>query len=46
MDSFAPGKPLDNSISLPDIRAQVAKLEADLREKDVQLSGRIIQVCH
>ncbi|KAI8974855.1 trehalose 6-phosphate phosphatase [Trametes punicea] len=47
MDSFAePRKPIDNSISLPDVRAQVQQLEADLREKNIPLSGRIIQVCH
>ena len=47
MDSFAePRKPLDNSISLADVREQVSKLEADLREKDIPLSGRIIHVTH
>ncbi|KAI0761323.1 trehalose 6-phosphate phosphatase [Trametes elegans] len=47
MDSFAePRKPLDNSFSLADVRAQVHKLEAELREKEVPLSGRIIQVSH
>ncbi|KAI0363228.1 trehalose 6-phosphate phosphatase [Pilatotrama ljubarskyi] len=47
MDSFAePRRPIDNTISLPDVRAQVHKLEADLREKNIPLSGRIIQVCH
>lgn len=47
MDSFAePHKPLDNSISLEDVRAQVSKLEADLHDKNVPLSGRIIHVCH
>ncbi|KAI0353926.1 trehalose 6-phosphate phosphatase [Trametes cingulata] len=47
MDSFAePRKPIDNSISLADVRAQVHKLEAELHEKNIPLSGRIIQVCH
>lgn len=47
MDSFAePRKPGDGSVSLADVRAQVQKLEADLRDKDVSLSGRIIHVCH
>ncbi|EJF56796.1 trehalose 6-phosphate phosphatase [Dichomitus squalens LYAD-421 SS1] len=47
MDSFAePRKPLDISVSLSDVRGQVAKLEADLREKDIPLSGRIIHVSH
>lgn len=47
MDSFAePRKPLDISVSLSDVRGQVAKLEADLRKKDIPLSGRIIHVSH
>lgn len=46
MDSFAPQKPLDNTVSIADVRQQVAQLEADLREKSIPLSGRIIQVCH
>ncbi|KAI0821861.1 trehalose 6-phosphate phosphatase [Trametes gibbosa] len=47
MDSFAePRKPVGTSTSLADVRAQVLKLEADLREKNIELSGRIIQVCH
>ncbi|KAI0659880.1 trehalose 6-phosphate phosphatase [Cubamyces menziesii] len=47
MDSFAQQRrPVDNSISLADVRAQVHKLEAELRDKDIPLSGRIIQVCH
>lgn len=47
MDSFAePHKPLDTTISLEDVRAQVSKLETDLREKNIPLSGRIIHVCH
>ncbi|KAL7277126.1 hypothetical protein ACG7TL_008971 [Trametes sanguinea] len=47
MDSFAePRKPIDNSISLADVRAQVHKLEEDLRDKNIPVSGRIIQVCH
>ncbi|KAI0641353.1 trehalose 6-phosphate phosphatase [Trametes meyenii] len=47
MDSFAESrKPLDNDISLADVRAQVRKLESDLHEKNVPLSGRIIHVCH
>lgn len=47
MDSFAdPHKPVDHTVSLADVRAEVRKLEAELHEKGVQLSGRIIQVCH
>ncbi|KAI0754189.1 trehalose 6-phosphate phosphatase [Daedaleopsis nitida] len=47
MDSFAePHKPLDNTVALADVRAQVSKLESDLRDKNVSLSGRIIHVCH
>lgn len=47
MDSFAePRRPLDSVGSLTDVRAQVTKLESDLREKDIPLSGRIIHVSH
>ena len=47
MDSFAdPRKPSDTSVSLADVRAQVQKLEADLHDKGVPLSGRIVHVCH
>ena len=47
MDSFAePRKPLDSAASLTDVRSQVSKLESDLREKDIPISGRIIHVSH
>lgn len=45
MDSFAePHRHAEHS--LKDVRAQVARLEAEHKAKGIQLSGRIIHVCH
>ena len=48
MDSFAePNKPAPGtSPALADVRKQVLQLEQDHRSKGIQLSGRIIHLCH
>ncbi|ORX39871.1 putative trehalose-phosphatase [Kockovaella imperatae] len=45
-DSTLPDPTPEPLPSLEEIRAQVSRLEASLRAKDVALSGRIIHVCH
>ncbi|KAL6300944.1 trehalose 6-phosphate phosphatase [Sparassis latifolia] len=46
MDSFAGTHRPTEGISLPEVRAQVKKLEEDYRAAGIPLSGRIIHVCH
>lgn len=48
MDSFAePNKPAPGSApAVADVRKQVLQLEQDHRSKGIQLSGRIIHLCH
>lgn len=48
MDSFAePNKPAPGSApTLADVRKQVLQLEQDHKAKGIQLSGRIIHLCH
>lgn len=46
MDSMIPDPDPVPPPSLPDLRAHVARLEASHKAKGVNLSGRIIHVCH
>jgi trehalose 6-phosphate synthase/phosphatase len=47
MDSFSePYTRADDDISLDEVRAQVRALEDDHRAKGIDLSGRVLHVCH
>lgn len=46
MDSMDPDPQPITPSTLPEIRAQVARLEAAHRAKGLHLSGRVIHVCH
>lgn len=45
MDSFSQHPPL-TQVPLEDVRKQILQLQADLTAKGVQLSGRVLHICH